>query len=336
MIADSSSGDMNTRLLAGLAAATLLFATLAFPRETPAVSAAGEQPPGPDRYTTVTQEYTKFSWWLARWSDSTIACQLEVEHDGIPTWGEVYAACGKPLYDQWTATPPCSSSSSDPGSCPGYYLHFIKSEAASRQAPVKLPPPIVWVTLNGCIPFASTHRCDDMPTLVLTGEEPLSGYTIQRLEGSVEDEIFTCAPTCQIDLGPTDEDGILVRFWAYSSYGDSSELFEARVRVRGTDDPQDPFWYADILTTQWRGVPQAPCMDAWQKYPPVGLPARIRPSNWPPTSRMNIWLETLSAILSLMPAPVPMVACWRTIMPASADWKHPGLRWMNGRTVSML
>jgi hypothetical protein len=133
-----------------------------------------------------------------------------------------------------------------------------------------LPPPVVWVTLHGCIPYASTHRCDAAPTLVLTGEEPLSSYYILRLEGTVDGKPFTCTPTCQVDLGPTDEDGLLIRFWAYSSYGDSSQAFETSVRMRGTDDPQDPYWYVDVLTSQWRGAPQAPCMDTWQKFPPVG------------------------------------------------------------------
>ncbi|MBI4733171.1 MAG: hypothetical protein HY781_13815 [Chloroflexi bacterium] len=261
---------MRFPIRAGLAAISLVLifpASLVGGRD---VSAAGEQPPGPDRYAVISQEFMKYAWWLARWSASYIACQIEIEHDGLPRDGEVYDACGQPLYDEWIATPSCEASSTDPGTCSGYYLHFVKAEAASRQVPAQLPPPVVWVTLDGCIPYASTHRCDASPTLVLTGEEPVSGYSILRLEGTVEDTPFTCDPICQVDLGPTDEDGLLIRFWAYSSYGDSSETFEARVRVRNTDDPQDPYWYVDVLTTQWRGAAQAPCMQTWNTYPPVG------------------------------------------------------------------
>ncbi|MEW6092736.1 MAG: hypothetical protein AB1531_02110 [Chloroflexota bacterium] len=261
---------MQYPLRAGLAATILLLSSLALAFGAPVVSAAGEQPPGPDRYAVIIQDYTQYIWWLARWEDSSVACQIEVDHDGLPTGGEVYATCGESLYEDWIATPPCPASSSDPETCSGYYLHFVTAEAASRQVPAMLPPPVVWVTLDGCIPYASTHRCDATPALVLTGEEPLSGYSILRLEGTVDGKPFTCTPTCQVDLGPTDEEGLLIRFWAYSSYGDSSQAFEARLRMRGTDDPQDPYWYVDVLTSQWRGAAQAPCMDTWQKFPPVG------------------------------------------------------------------
>lgn len=252
------------------AAITVVLILSGFLVENRDVSAAGEQPPGPDRYVTVTQEYTKYIWWLAKWSDSLVDCQIEVDHEGLPSYREIYNACGEAIYDQWIASPQCEDPTGDPGSCSGYYFQFYQEESDSREVPVQLLSPVVWVTLDGCIPYASTHRCDDSPILVLRGEEPQSGYSIIRLEGTVDETPFSCDPICQLDLSPTDEDGLLIRFWAYSSYGDSSEIFTARVRVRSKDDQQEPYLFVDVISTQWRGSPQAPCMQVWNIFPPVG------------------------------------------------------------------
>jgi hypothetical protein len=234
------------------------------------VSAAGEPPTGPDRYAVVTEDYLQYVWWLVKWSDGTVGCQAEIEHPGLPNGGDIYDACGESLYQKFLDTPPCEVSSTDPEACPGYYLHYVSSKSATRQVPAQLPPPVVWVTLDGCVPYQSSHRCGGDPTLVLTGEEPLTGYSITKLEGWVEDKPFVCDPTCQVDLGPTDEDGIHIQFWAYSSYGDSSVMFDAQVRVRTSGEPQDTSLYVDVISSRWRGDEQAPCMQTWNLFPPVG------------------------------------------------------------------
>ena len=82
----------------------------------------------------------------------------------------------------------------------------------------------------------STFRCDNLPTLVLTGEEPLPGEQITGLAGIIDGKSFTCDPVCQVDLAPTDDNGSTLQFWANSSYGDSSEVFPAG-RVRVGPDP---------------------------------------------------------------------------------------------------
>lgn len=262
------------------------------------VFALEPRPPGPDRYTGLTEKYTRYLWWLVSWSSNKVACLIEVEHEGLPTAGEVYAACGSTLYNQWIATQPCTVSSTDPRSCTGYYLHFVAAEEASRQLVVPLPAPVVWVSLENCIPYASSHRCNGLPTLVLTGEEPLSGYSILRLEGTIDDQPFVCDPICQVDLGPTDSDGMLIQFWAYSSYGDSSQVFEARVRVSRSDDPADTAWYVDVLSTQWRGAPIAPCALTWNQFPPVGgLTGWLSSPDTPQELASNIPYEYLAGNL---------------------------------------
>ena len=69
-----------------------------------------------------------------------------------------------------------------------------------------------------------------MPKLVITGDEPLPNEEITGIGIRIDDETFKCNSPCYIRLAPTDEDGVTVEFWAYSSYGDSSEIFSAGTR----------------------------------------------------------------------------------------------------------
>jgi hypothetical protein len=262
---------MGIRFRAGGTAITLLFVIAAVSAvRTWRVSAAGQQPPGPDRVAVVTQNYTSYVWWLTSWVDNKVACSILIDHEGQPANGEIYSNCGATLYNNWSATQPCDTSVDNPGTCKGYYLVFVKSEPSQRLVGMVQPPPVVWVTLDGCVPFMSTFRCDNLPTLVLTSEEPIDGEHITSLAGRIDGVAFTCDPICELDLTPTAETGVNLEFWAYSSYGDSSVLFTARVRVAASADTTDHSWYVDILSTQWRGEPLAGCSQIWSVFPPAG------------------------------------------------------------------
>ncbi len=230
------------------------------------VSAAGKQPSGPDRFAVILQNYTSFEWWLTSYGDNKIDCSIVIDHDGLPTGGEIFDTCGQDIYNQWILTAPCSSK----GECDGFYLQLAKAEPAQRKVAVKQPPPEVWVTLEGCEPYKSTFRCDALPTLVLTGEEPLDGEHITGLEGDADGKPFTCDAVCRVDLVVTNDSGLNLEFWANSSYGDSSDIFQARVRVARSADPSDQYLYVDVLSTQWRGDTLAGCSQIWNKFPTVG------------------------------------------------------------------
>jgi hypothetical protein len=263
MVLETLLENMRTRLLVvlAIAALSLALALFGFLR----VAAAGD-PPGPDRFTVIVQKYTSYEWWLTSWADNSTVCIIDVDHEGLPTGREILLTCGKDVYDQWVVTKSCPQG----GVCEGYYLQMVRSFPAQRKVGVQEPPPVVWVTLNGCVPYRSTFQCDSLPSLVLTGEEPLQGEHITHLAGTIDGKPFTCDPVCQVDLVPTDDNGSNLQFWAYSSYGDSSEVFQARVRVARSADPSDQAWYADVLSTQWRGDTLAGCSQIWDKFPPVG------------------------------------------------------------------
>ena len=258
------------------------------------VHAAGNQPPAPDRFKVVLQKYTSYEWWLTSYADNTVVCSINVDHDGLPTGGDILAICGQDIFDSWIVTAPCPPSDS----CGGYYLQYVKSEPAQRKIGIQQPPPVVWVTLDGCTPYKSTFRCDSLPTLVLTGEEPLTGEHITGLSGTANGKPFTCDPVCQIDLTPTDNKGLSLEFWANSSYGDSSVVFNARVRVAKSDDPTDHTWYTDVLSSQWRGDTLAGCSLIWDTFPPVGgNPDWLSTPQRPEDMASNVPYEYLAANL---------------------------------------
>ena len=241
---------------------------------TGSASAASDIPPGPDRFTYISENYTNYQWWLLRWEDSEIVCEINIEHEDLPTLDEVYVDCGEDLYTAWVNQNACPVEilQHSPEECPGYYMHLASSAPAQREISIALPPSVVWLDLEGCIIESTTNRCESPPALALRGDETLSGEEIIRITGELDGEPFSCNGTyCELPLSETDDEGVTLTFWAYSSYGDSSQAFDARLRVSlAEDDESDQFWYVDVLSSQWRGEANASCAESWDAFPPVG------------------------------------------------------------------
>jgi hypothetical protein len=208
--------------------------------------------------------------------ESDIECKIVTDHEGLPTPGDIYVDCGEDLYEKWINQKPCQEV--DVNRCQGLYLHLVGTKPAQKEVATPLPPPTVEVTLENCDPVYTSYTsiCDSEPILVLTGIEPLADYEIISIAGlyGVEHQPFICDAICRLQLPVTGEEGLVIQFWANSSYGDSSVMFEALVRVAVTDagNPDRLFWYVDVLSSQWMGVPVASCVEAWGALPPVGGP----------------------------------------------------------------
>ena len=245
-----------------------------FAFSSPALAAPSLQPPGPDRFSVTVVDYTKYTWWMFRWGKKEVVCEIVVSHDGLPTPGDVFVDCGEDIYDEWISQGPCNER--DVKDCKGFFVTLVDTEPAQKEVSTMLPPATVQVTLENCSPVytSSTSICEVEPVLVLTGIEPLPDYHIIGIEGLFEGQPFSCDAVCRLRLPVTDEDGFTIQFWAYSSYGDSSEIFNAlvRVAVADTGDPDRTFWYVDVLSTQAVGVPIASCVQAWGVLPPIGGP----------------------------------------------------------------
>jgi hypothetical protein len=241
-------------------------------------SAAATEPPGPDRYKVVTVDYVAYIWWLTAWDDNDVACEIVVEHEGVPDANEVYNACGKTVFDEWIkASQPCTDEQLQADNCKGYYFQLVSAQPAQKQIGVALPPPQVWILLEDCVPHPA-GGCLGKPTLLLNAAEPLPNERILSIEGTVDGEPFRCeGNSCDFELFVTPPEGALMEFWAYSSYGDSSEKFEARIRIQAEvpdgAEQETATWYVSVLSTQWRGDVSLSCAQQWESFPPAtGLP----------------------------------------------------------------
>lgn len=222
------------------------------------------------RVTTLTVPYIEYEWWLMSWSGNQFLCRVLVDHEGLPTIEEVASECGPGVANAWAATPVCKN----PLECKGAYIHLIGSRAEEREVNVELPQPEIWVSLEGCSPQPPENRCTEIPTLVLTGIEPLPNERITTLQGTLAGEPFYClSDVCNIPLRATPILGSNLEFWADSSYGDSSQVFSAQVRVIETGVTASPDlkgWYVDVISSQWQGAPLASCARIWDAFPPIG------------------------------------------------------------------
>ncbi len=234
----------------------------------------------PVRQASIVVSYVNYEWWLMHWADNQIICDMNIDHDGWPTSDEILASCGSSVHDEWQRTPPCPQlEKGDPSSCAGVYLLLVGSQPAEKTILVDLPPIKVWLTLSGCTPTSPENLCPQIPSLLLTGEEPLPNEHITAINAILNGQTYQCGTvTCTLPLTSTPMDGYAVEFWADSSFGDSSQHFTAQVRVIDSgesagDNPATPAgWYVDVLSEQWRGAQIASCAQIWQAFPPVGGP----------------------------------------------------------------
>lgn len=267
---------MKRRGIVTLLSIFIAMSGIAFTRDPQPVSAAPNPPPGPDRYTVIVVEYTAYEWKVATWKGKEQVCTIIVDHEGVPLPGEIYRDCGKKIYDTWISQPPCLKNQQ--ATCQGYYTVLVDTQPAEKEIAMQLAPAAAWISLEDCeaVLSTATNICETEPTLVITGQEPLPNEMITRIEGTYDGQPFSCEETsaCKFQINQTTEDGVKVEFWVYSSYGDSSLIYTAQVRVQQVDegDPDQLYWYVDVLSTQWQGLAVATCADSWNSFPPVGGP----------------------------------------------------------------
>ena len=269
---------MKRHWVLGLFSIIIAISGMAFTRHSPTVpntAATPNPPPGPDRVTVITVQYQAYEWQLATWKDQKPLCTLIIDHKGTPLPGEIYRDCGKTIYNTWIVQDPCIGKNKK--ICKGYYVFPTDSYMEEKKVPSELEPASAWISIEGCEPVlsTSTNICESEPTLVITGREPLPNESITRVEGTYDGKPFNCnKDICKFHIPETAKEGVTVKFWSYSTYGDSSIVYSAQVRVQKADegDPDQLYWYADVLSSQWQGQSVATCADSWNAFPPVGGP----------------------------------------------------------------
>jgi hypothetical protein len=246
-------------------------------RETGRVRAADTTSGDKGRKATIVMAYTRYEWWLLQWSDSKLVCQVFIDHEGWPTLPEVLTDCGGKVYTQWINTQSCAgmdNGQQPPGGCLGLYLYSVGSAPAEKQIEVDLPPSEVDITLSGCSPTPPENLCPTIPALHFEGVEPLPNEQITAIHVKYNNVETACeGNACDIPLRSTTLVGTTIQFWADSSFGDSSAVFTAMVRVIDSGvstTPTSGGWYVDVLSSQWKGNELATCSQVWQAFPPVG------------------------------------------------------------------
>ena len=229
------------------------------------------------RQASIIITFTRYEWWLLRWSDNQILCHVYIDHEGLPTANEILTDCGGTIYTQWLATHPCTGLDQGflpPSGCTGLYLYFIGSAPAEKEIKVNLPPSQVFVSLSGCNPIAPENLCPTIPKLHFEGDEPLPNEQITAIHVKMDDIETVCqGSTCDVQMRPTRLTGQTIEFWADSSFGDSSVIFTAMVRVIDSGVSTSITtggWYVDVISSQWRGNEIATCAQVWKAFPPVG------------------------------------------------------------------
>ena len=222
---------------------------------------AADPPPENEvtRTTTITVPTTEYIWWVTPWSGNLPVCTVTVDHEGLPTHAEIYDDCGKAIYTQWSTTPACTLSDekgNDPRQCPGFYLHLVNNAPSEKTVEVELPLAEAKISVVDCNNVTSSNRCSQIPSLLVTGYEPLPNQQITTVHVNLNGQEYNCpGSTCKVPLSPTTLSGVPVEFWVDSSYGDSSPHFTALVRVVDTgvsSTPGGAGWIVDIISPQCR------------------------------------------------------------------------------------
>ena len=235
------------------------------------------------RIKNIVVEYVAHEWWLVRWKNNEITCRFLVEHAGWPTADEVETWCGKSKANEWLNAKTCTlvEEGGDVNQCPGAYLSYFQSYPKERTIEVELPLPQVWLAISNCEQMTPENTCASLPNLRLIGEELLVNEAIIRIQGTIDGVPFSCpADVCDLPLWKTGSNGVNIEFWADSSFGDSSEIYSAMVRVQPWGDftnPEGPandqhLWYVDVISSQWRGSSPASCSATWEVFPDLGGP----------------------------------------------------------------
>lgn len=228
---------------------------------------------GSGREQIIEISYTEYTWRLLSWQDSSLACEVKIDHPGEPSGSEIYFQCGSMIYYQWFETAPCFAAAESTQECSGLYLVQVGSQDITKEIIIDLPALSVSIDVNGCIPIPETEICAEIPSLLITAEEPLPNEEITQVQGRIDDIPFLClGDVCDVPLQDTGDNGVPLEFWADSSYGDSSEHYMGRIRVieKTNDILQATGWQVEVVSGLSDLNNMVGCPGIWGSFPPLG------------------------------------------------------------------
>ncbi len=118
----------------------------------------------------------------------------------------------------WQAYPSNSRTCNDTLHTNGY--EYWEREDSQQEVTTTYPPATISSSLQNCT--LNNGWCTTAPQLSLSGYEPVAGYNIIAIEGSLNEQNFACSnASCSV---PLNEGNNILSYWALSSFGDSSVM----------------------------------------------------------------------------------------------------------------
>lgn len=277
----------------------VIFLFLLLCKDYTAAYAQGE--PGGGRTKKVESSYTLFTWQLLSNTKNQLLCEIVIDHNGDPTEAETIIACPDLIYPKNPTPEPLSpTKTSQPGKktptseptatiiptpSPVEYADLlltshwslISSRTVSRSE--QIPIPDIYVTLDA--PAGPV----DQPYITISAVEPVSGYEITGIHGTLGDIPFNC-PVAICDLQFNNDSQIT--YWASSSLGDESK--KATITARITQDSKG--YYISINNRIPLVQYSDACADIWgtKLIPPVAPWAYLPQSPADLSTQANLYL----------------------------------------------
>jgi hypothetical protein len=170
---------------------------------------------GPNRTVTETGSVCKVVLYECQY----VAAKDIWKYKSVDSW-----ACSnesKPWRDYPSNSRTCNDNVHDAG------YQYWEREDISQTVTNTYPPATINGSLQNCV--LQNGWCASAPQLSLSATEPVPGYNIIAIEGSLNGQNFVCASSnCSVPLGEGDNN---FTYWALSSWGDSSTMgtFTAKV-----------------------------------------------------------------------------------------------------------
>jgi len=173
---------------------------------------------GPHRTITETSSICKVILYKCQY----VAAKGDYRYKAVNNW-----SCSnedKPWQDYSSSSPACNE---------GNVNHqYWEREDVPQTVTNTYPPATIYNTLENCT--LQNGWCATAPQITLNGTEPVAGYSIVAIEGSLNGQTFACMNSyCSV---PLPQGNNSLAYWALSSFGDSSTMGTLTVYV----DSQPP------------------------------------------------------------------------------------------------
>ena len=173
-----------------------------------------EDPEG--RYKIVDIDYTQTTWQLMSLYNNQVICEVRVDYEGFPASRDAKAICAEELVLRENE----NLINSENGLLQNIYWIYISSENLSRVEKIPL--------MEMYLDVEAPQELLPEPYVLLKAVEPLSEYKITGIFGTLNGKPFECfGAVCKVFL----TQDTFVEYWATSSFGDTSEHYNATIRI---------------------------------------------------------------------------------------------------------